>query len=56
MDSIVTVIELVFYLIITIGKDSIAAFKMIAAGKEKKETVLLLHGIPGNEKHFDFAQ
>ncbi|WP_372642182.1 alpha/beta fold hydrolase [Ancylomarina sp.] len=41
---------------ITIGKDSIAAFGMFAAGKEKKETVLLLHGIPGNEKNLDLAQ
>jgi pimeloyl-ACP methyl ester carboxylesterase len=41
---------------ITIGKDSIAAFGMFAAGKEKKETVLLLHGIPGNERNLDLAQ
>ena len=32
---------------ITIGNDSIAAFGMLAAGKEKKETVILLHGLPG---------
>lgn len=41
---------------ITIGKDSIAAFGMFAAGKEKKETVILLHGLPGNEKNLDLAQ
>lgn len=41
---------------ITIGNDSIAAFGMFAAGKEKKETVLLLHGLPGNERNLDLAQ
>lgn len=41
---------------ITIGKDSIAAFGMFAAGKGKKETVLLLHGLPGNERNLDLAQ
>jgi pimeloyl-ACP methyl ester carboxylesterase len=40
---------------ITIGKDSIAAFGMLAAGKEKKETVILLHGLPGNERNLDLA-
>jgi len=29
---------------------------MFAAGKGKKETVLLLHGLPGNEKNLDLAQ
>jgi len=41
---------------ITIGNDSIAAFGLFAAGKEKKETVLLLHGLPGNERNLDLAQ
>ena len=41
---------------ITIGKDSIAAFGMFALGKEKKETVILLHGLPGNERSLDLAQ
>ena len=41
---------------ITIGKDSIAAFGMFASGKEKKETVILLHGLPGNERSLDLAQ
>ena len=43
-------------LTISIGNDSIAAFAMLAAGKEKKETVLLLHGRPGNERNLDLAQ
>jgi len=41
---------------ITIGNDSIAAFGMFAAGKEKKETIILLHGLPGNERNLDLAQ
>ena len=41
---------------INIGKDSIAAFGMFASGKEKKETVILLHGLPGNERSLDLAQ
>ena len=43
-------------LTISIENDSIAAFLMLAAGKEKKETVLLLHGYPGNERSLDLAQ
>ena len=43
-------------LTISIENDSIAAFAMLAAGKEKKETVLLLHGYPGNERSLDLAQ
>jgi len=43
-------------IIITIGNDSIAAFGMLAAGKERKETVILLHGLPGNERNLDLAQ
>jgi len=41
---------------IAIEKDSIAAFGMFAAVEEKKETVLLLHGLPGNERNLDLAQ
>lgn len=41
---------------ITIRNDSIAAFGMFAAGKENKETVILLHGLPGNERSLDLAQ
>jgi hypothetical protein len=40
---------------ITIGKDSIAAFGMFASGKEQKETVIVLHGPPGNERNLDLA-
>ena len=41
---------------LSIGQDSIAVYGLIASGKEAKETVLLLHGIPGNEKNLDLAQ
>lgn len=41
---------------IVIKNDSIAAFGMLASGKEKKETVILLHGLPGNERNLDLAQ
>lgn len=41
---------------IVIENDSIAAFAMLASGEEKKETVLLLHGLPGNERSLDLAQ
>ena len=41
---------------IGIGEDSIAMYALIAAGKEKKETVILLHGLPGNERNLDLAQ
>jgi len=43
-------------IIITIGQDSIAAFGLFAAGEERKETVILLHGLPGNERNLDLAQ
>ncbi|MBZ9730116.1 alpha/beta fold hydrolase [Salegentibacter sp. JZCK2] len=41
---------------LSIGNDSIAVYALIASGKEVKTTVLLLHGIPGNEKNLDLAQ
>ncbi|MEL6557943.1 MAG: alpha/beta fold hydrolase [Bacteroidota bacterium] len=41
---------------ISIDNDSIAAFGLFAAGETKKETVILLHGIPGNERNLDLAQ
>jgi pimeloyl-ACP methyl ester carboxylesterase len=41
---------------ISIGNDSIAAYAMLASGNEKKETILLLHGRPGNERNLDLAQ
>ena len=42
--------------IINIEGDSIAVYALIASGKKDKETVILLHGIPGNEKNMDLAQ
>jgi pimeloyl-ACP methyl ester carboxylesterase len=39
-----------------IGKDSIAAYALIAKGNKLKETIILLHGLPGHEKNFDLAQ
>lgn len=39
-----------------IGQDSIAVYALIAAGNENKETVILLHGLPGNERNLDLAQ
>ena len=41
---------------INIEGDTIAAFGLFAAGAELKETVLLLHGLPGNERNMDLAQ
>jgi len=41
---------------IGIKNDSIAAYALIASGKQAKETVILLHGIPGNERNLDLAQ
>ncbi len=43
-------------IIISIGNDSIAGYGLFASGAGKKETVLLLHGLPGNERNFDVAQ
>jgi pimeloyl-ACP methyl ester carboxylesterase len=41
---------------IGIENDSIAVYALIASGKQAKETVILLHGIPGNERNLDLAQ
>ncbi|TJY37804.1 alpha/beta hydrolase family protein [Pontimicrobium aquaticum] len=43
-------------IIIPIENDSIVAWAMLARGKAKKETVILLHGLPGNERNLDVAQ
>ncbi len=40
---------------IGIGEDSIAVYALIASGSQAKETVILLHGIPGNERNLDLA-
>ena len=41
---------------IGIGEDTIAVYALIASGSKVKETVILLHGIPGNERNLDLAQ
>ncbi len=41
---------------IEIEGDTIAVHALIASGVQPKETVILLHGIPGNEKNLDLAQ
>lgn len=41
---------------IPIGEDSVAAYGLLAAGERRKETVILLHGFPGNERNLDLAQ
>ncbi|CAL2101228.1 Hydrolase_4 domain-containing protein [Tenacibaculum sp. 190130A14a] len=43
-------------LVITINKDSISGYALIANGNELKETVILLHGLPGHEKNLDLAE
>lgn len=43
-------------LIISINQDSISAYAFIAKGAAPKETVILLHGLPGNEKNIDLAE
>lgn len=43
-------------LVISIQGDSIAANALIAKGTNLKETVVLLHGLPGNEKNLDLAE
>lgn len=41
---------------LVIKNDTIAAYAMLAKGKEKKETVILTHGLPGHERNLDIAQ
>lgn len=41
---------------IEIEGDSMAVYALIASGNNLKETVILLHGNPGNERNLDLAQ
>jgi hypothetical protein len=41
---------------INIKGDSIAGYAFIANGEKPKETVIMLHGLPGNDNQFDIAQ
>lgn len=43
-------------LTINVGTDSIVAYALVAEGSKQKETIVLLHGIPGYDKSFDLAQ
>jgi hypothetical protein len=43
-------------IVLTSKGDSIASYAFIASGKQPKETILLLHGLPGNDNQFDIAQ
>lgn len=43
-------------LVISINEDSISGYALIAKGNEFKETVILLHGLPGNERNLDLAE
>ena len=43
-------------LVISINGDSISGYALIAKGNELKETIILLHGLPGNEKNLDLAE
>ncbi len=43
-------------MIINIKGDSIAGYAFIANGEKSKETVIMLHGLPGNDNQFDIAQ
>ena len=43
-------------LVISINQDSISAYALIAKGAELKETIILLHGLPDNEKNLDLAE
>jgi len=42
-------------LLIDIESDTIAAYALIADGKSRKETVILIKGYPGNDNNFDLA-
>jgi pimeloyl-ACP methyl ester carboxylesterase len=41
---------------INIKGDSVAGYAFIANGEQRKETVIMLHGLPGNDNQFDIAQ
>lgn len=42
-------------LVFEIDGNKIAGYAMIANGKEPKETIILVHGYPGNDNNFDIA-
>ena len=41
---------------INIKGDSVAGYAFIANGEQPKETIIMLHGLPGNDNQFDIAQ
>jgi len=41
--------------IFTINGDSVAGYAFIAMGENPKETIILVHGFPGNDNNFDVA-
>lgn len=43
-------------MIFNLKGDSIAGYSFIANGEKPKETVIMLHGLPGNDNQFDIAQ
>ncbi|MBN4081029.1 alpha/beta fold hydrolase, partial [Caldithrix abyssi] len=43
-------------MILNIKGDSIAGYAFIANGGKPKETVIMVHGLPGNDNQFDIAQ
>ena len=43
-------------MIVNIKGDSIAGYAFIANGEKPKETVIMAHGLPGNDNQFDIAQ
>ena len=43
-------------LLIKIKRDTISAYALIAEGNDKKETIILIKGYPGNDNNFDLAQ
>lgn len=43
-------------MIINIKGSSVAGYAFIASGKKPKETVIMVHGLPGNDNQFDIAQ
>lgn len=43
-------------MILNVKGDSIAGYAFIANGEQLKETIIMLHGLPGNDNQFDIAQ